>query len=46
VNATGTRGIGSQQLANQPEASYDQGIFTRLTDRALAMFVDQHRKER
>ena len=39
-------GIGSQQLANQPEASYDEGIFTRLTDRALAMFVDQHRKER
>ena len=39
-------GIGSQQVANQPEASYDNGIFTTLTDRALAMFVDQHRKGR
>ena len=37
-------GIGSQQVANEPEASYDNGIFTTLTDRALAMFVDQHRK--
>ena len=37
-------GIGSQQVANEPEASYDDGIFTTLTDRALDMFVDQHRK--
>jgi AcrR family transcriptional regulator len=37
-------GIGSQQLANQPDASYEDGIFTALTDRALAMFVDQHRR--
>jgi AcrR family transcriptional regulator len=38
-------GIGSQQLANQPEASYENGIFTALTDRALEMFVDQHRRK-
>ncbi|WP_435769968.1 TetR/AcrR family transcriptional regulator [Nocardioides sp. SYSU DS0651] len=43
-------GLCSQQLANEPGASYDDGAFTSLTDRALAMFVAAHapasRKER
>ena len=35
-------GIASQQFANQPDATYEDGLFTSLTDRALAMFVQQH----
>lgn len=35
-------GIGSQQMANQPGASFDEGSFTSLTDQALAMFVQYH----
>ena len=35
-------GLCSQQLANEPDASYDDGVFTSLTDRALAMFVAAH----
>ena len=31
-------GLISQHLANQPRASFDEGVFTRLTDRALDMF--------
>lgn len=32
-------GICSQQMANQPGASYDDGLFSSLTDTALEMFV-------
>jgi AcrR family transcriptional regulator len=35
-------GICSQQLANQPDASYDEGVFSCLTDQALEMFVRHH----
>lgn len=35
-------GISSQQMANQPDASFDEGSFTSLTDQALAMFVGHH----
>lgn len=35
-------GLCSQQLANQPDATYESGLFTSLTDRALDMFVQQH----
>ena len=31
-------GLISQQLANQPRAAFADGVFTRLTDRALDMF--------
>jgi len=31
-------GVMSQQLANQPQASWDQGRFTRLTPRVLQLF--------
>jgi AcrR family transcriptional regulator len=33
-----TAGVMSQQLANQPQASWDQGRFTRLTPRVLQLF--------
>ncbi len=35
-------GLCSQQLANEPDASYETGLFTSLTDRALDMFVQHH----
>jgi AcrR family transcriptional regulator len=35
-------GICSQQMANQPGASYDDGVFSSLTDPALEMFVAHH----
>ena len=35
-------GVGSQQLANQPGASYEDGLFTSLTDQVLAMFVNYY----
>ena len=35
-------GIGSQQLANEPGATYETGVFTSLTDLALDMFVQQY----
>lgn len=35
-------GLCSQQLANEPEATYESGLFTSLTERALEMFVQQH----
>jgi AcrR family transcriptional regulator len=35
-------GIISQQLANQPGASYDAGLFTSLTDAALDMFFARY----
>lgn len=37
-----TAGISSQQMANEPGASFEEGRFTALTDRALAMFVHHH----
>jgi AcrR family transcriptional regulator len=36
-------GICSQQMANGPSASYDDGAFTSLTDRALDMFINNYR---
>lgn len=36
-------GICSQQMANGPGASYDEGVFTSLTDQALQMFVTNYR---
>lgn len=35
-------GIFSQQMANQADASFDEGAFTSLTAQALAMFVQHH----
>jgi AcrR family transcriptional regulator len=35
-------GVISQQLANQPGASYEAGMFTSLTDAALDMFFTQY----
>jgi AcrR family transcriptional regulator len=35
-------GVISQQLANQPGASYDTGMFTSLTDAALDMFFSRY----
>jgi len=31
-------GLVTQQMANQPGAPYDEGVFSRLTDEALEMF--------
>jgi len=39
-------GICSQQLANQPGASYEDGIFSRLTDEGLDMFVHRYTHEK
>jgi AcrR family transcriptional regulator len=36
-------GLISQQLANQPGASFEDGAFTRLTDDALEMFFARYR---
>ena len=35
-------GLISQQLANQPGAAFEEGVFSRLTDRALAVFLSAH----
>ena len=35
-------GLGSQQLTNEPDATYESGLFTSLTDQALDMFVQHH----
>jgi AcrR family transcriptional regulator len=35
-------GVISQQLANQPGASFDDGAFSRLTDRAIDMFLSAY----
>jgi len=35
-------GIATQQLANEPGASYEAGLFTRLTDTALDMFFARY----
>ncbi len=39
-------GIMSQQLANQPQASWDRGSFTRLTPRVLELFRCAYPPER
>jgi AcrR family transcriptional regulator len=39
-------GVISQQLANQPQASWDQGRFTRLTPRVLKLFRCAYPPER
>ena len=39
-------GIAWQQLANQPGATFETGVFTSLTDRALDMFVQQYAPRR
>ena len=39
-------GVGSQQLANQPGASFEDGLFTSLTDEVLDMFVTYYSPER
>jgi len=39
-------GVMSQQLANQPRASWDQGRFTRLTSRVLELFRCAYPPER
>ncbi|SFF77318.1 DNA-binding transcriptional regulator, AcrR family [Blastococcus tunisiensis] len=36
-------GLISQQLANQPGASFPDGIFSRLTDRAIEQFLSAYR---
>lgn len=35
-------GLCSQQMANEPDATYESGLFTSLTDQALDMFVHQY----
>ena len=35
-------GVISQQLANEPGASFDDGVFSRLTDRAIDMFLSAY----
>ena len=39
-------GVGSQQLANQPGAPYEDGLFTSLTDEVLNMFVTYYSPQR
>jgi hypothetical protein len=36
-------GVISQQMANQPGASYAQGVFSQLTDRAVDMYLGYYR---
>lgn len=37
-------GLITQQMANQPAASYDDGLFTVLADEAIEMFFDHYRR--
>ena len=39
-------GLLSQQMANEPGASYETGSFTRLTDEALDMFFTHWNSKR
>jgi AcrR family transcriptional regulator len=39
-------GVASQQLANQPGVSYEEGLFTSLTEEVLNMFVSYYSPER
>lgn len=36
-------GLISQQLANQPGASFEDGVFSRLTDAAIDQFLSAYR---
>jgi AcrR family transcriptional regulator len=36
-------GLLTQQLANEPDAGFDDGSFTRLTDALLDLFFDRYR---
>ena len=36
-------GLISQQLANQPGARFAEGVFSRLTDEALSLWLDRYR---
>jgi AcrR family transcriptional regulator len=38
-------GVISQQMANEPGAAYERGVFTRLTDDALDMFLARYRRK-
>lgn len=35
-------GIGSQQMSNEPDATFESGVFSRLLDDALRMWVRHH----
>lgn len=35
-------GLCSQQFANQPDATYESGLFTSLTEQSLGMFVQHY----
>jgi AcrR family transcriptional regulator len=39
ILTVGITGVCSQQLANQPGAGFEDGLFTSLTDEVLEMFV-------
>jgi hypothetical protein len=39
-------GVMSQQMANQPSATYEEGLFSRLTDEAIDMWVAQYQARR
>jgi AcrR family transcriptional regulator len=39
-------GLCSQQMANEPDATYESGVFTSLTDEALDMFVQRYATSR
>lgn len=38
-------GLISQQLANEPGAPYDTGLFTSLTEQAIGLFFDHYRRQ-
>lgn len=37
-------GLITQQMANQPGAGYDDGVYTSMTDQALDLFFDHYRR--
>lgn len=37
-------GLISQQMANEPHAQYETGVFTRLTDEAIEMFLAHYQR--
>jgi hypothetical protein len=39
-------GLTTQQMANQPGATYEHGLFSRLTDQAIEMVLNQYRPPR
>jgi hypothetical protein len=36
-------GLITQQLANQPHATYERGVFSRLTETAIDQFLSAYR---